>query len=121
MLGTVLALFSVGSGADVPDAQMAEITHLLNFVRSSDCTIDRNGKKHDGESAYSHIMKKYNHFRDRISSTEEFIAYSATKSTMSGKHYLVFCGTETPQRTEDWLLQELSNFRARRTPLTSNK
>ncbi|WP_455202754.1 DUF5329 family protein, partial [Kaarinaea lacus] len=61
----------------------AEIQHLLNFVENSQCTFIRNGSTHNGPDARAHIMKKYNYFKSRIDSAEEFIEYSATKSTMS--------------------------------------
>ena len=97
--------------ADVSDAQREEVAHLLEFLRTTPCTVERNGKKHDGENAYSHVQKKYNYFRDDIETTEEFIEYSATKSTMSGKYYRVLCEGQAPVRTQDWLLRELDGYR----------
>jgi hypothetical protein len=108
-LGLVLA--STIAYADVPSGQKPEVAHLLNFVRNTNCIIERNGTKYDGEEAYSHIMNKYEYFRDDIKSTEDFIEYSATKSTMSGDVYLVHCVGQAPKRTSDWLLQELSRLR----------
>ena len=111
LFGMALLLVSSVAASDVPETQQAEVAHLLRFVKSTTCSIERNGQRHDGKAAYSHILTKYDHFRDRIRSTEDFIAFSATKSTLTGKYYVVFCGTDAPQRTEDWLRQELSNFR----------
>ena len=58
-----------------------------------------------------HIEKKYDYFRDDITSTEEFIEYSATKSTMSGDFYMVSCPGKEAIRTQDWLMDELKRFR----------
>ncbi|WP_455201405.1 DUF5329 family protein, partial [Kaarinaea lacus] len=70
----------------------------------------RNGSTHNGPDARAHIMKKYNYFKSRIDSAEEFIEYSATKSTMSGKKYKVRCeGKE--YFTAQWLNDELKSFR----------
>ena len=53
----------------------------------------------------------YDYFRDRIETTEEFIEYSATKSTTSGKYYIVICEGQPPIRTQEWLLRELDSYR----------
>jgi len=65
----------------------------------------------DGTAALSHIKKKYDYFRDWISSTEEFIELSACKSTMSGKDYTVTYSNGKAMMTRDWLLRELISFR----------
>jgi hypothetical protein len=97
--------------ADVAPAVKLEIDHLLNFIRDSSCIIDRNGKVHAAVDAISHIEKKYAYFKDKVETTEDFIELSATKSTMSGKYYLVRCGDGEQIRTRQWLIQELQNFR----------
>ena len=111
LLGVLLTLYSNVSVADVSDTQKTEVVHLLHFLRSTSCNIDRNGKKYKGEEAYSLVLKKYKYLRDRIKTTEEFIEHSATKSTLSGEYYFVICGSEQSQRMQDWLLQELSTYR----------
>ncbi len=108
----VLFLFSVSVLADVADNQRAEVDHLLDFVKSGDCTITRNGTEHSGESAARHIEKKYDYFRDDIKNTEDFIEYSATRSTLSGQYYTVSCGDKKTLKTKDWLLAELTAYRA---------
>ncbi len=107
----VSILSSLNVQADVAESQRDEVRHLLEFVRDSRCSIERNGKKYTGNGAYAHIMKKYDYFRGRIETSEDFIELSATKSTMSDKYYLVFCDSNPPMRTKDWLLEELSEFR----------
>ena len=97
--------------SDVPHASRHEVLHLLEFIRGSNCTIERNGRRYDGENAYLHVKKKYDYFKDEIKSPEDFIAYSASKSTLSGKSYLVVCGDEPEMRTQEWLLEELRNYR----------
>ena len=97
--------------ADVPDADSHEVQHLLEYLRASGCGMERNGEKHDSENAYSHVKKKYDFFRSKIQSPEDFIDYSASKSTMSGKYYLVYCEGQPAMRTRDWLLEELHRYR----------
>ncbi|MCW8851473.1 MAG: DUF5329 domain-containing protein, partial [Gammaproteobacteria bacterium] len=62
--------------ADVPANQVIEVNHLLAFVKESGCIINRNGTDHPAVKGISHIEKKYDYFRDDITSTEEFIEYS---------------------------------------------
>ena len=109
----VSLLYSVSVLSDVGESQRDEVRHLLDFVRDSGCVMERNGKRYNGEDAYTHIKKKYHYFRDEIQSSEDFIEYSATKSTLSGKYYLVFCDSDPPMRSKDWLVDELNAFRGR--------
>ena len=97
--------------ADVPPEQKTEVEHLLKFVSQSDCVMVRNGSEHRGEKAVEHIQKKYDYFEDDIKTTEMFIEYSATKSTMSGKYYMIRCPGKEEIRSQDWLLEELADFR----------
>lgn len=97
--------------ADVPAAQRPEVEHLITFVEKSRCTLLRNGSNHDGTEAADHIRKKYGHFRDKISNTEEFIELAASRSASSGKEYLVSCPGEATLKSRDWLLQELQRYR----------
>lgn len=107
----VFILYSGMLSADVPAAQKPEIEHLLGFVLQSGCSIDRNGKSYPASEAISHIQKKYAYFKSDIETTEDFIELSASKSTMSGKYYLVSCAGAEAVKTRDWLLQELGRYR----------
>lgn len=98
--------------ADVPADQVKEVAHLLQFVENSGCVIERNGTEHEAKEAVEHIQKKYDYFRDDIKNTEDFISYSASKSTMSGNFYTVKCRGVENMRTQDWLLQELQSYRS---------
>lgn len=114
-LVTVLAclVFLVGGAAtaDVPEAEAHEVRHLLEYLRTSDCSMERNGERHSAVDAYVHVKKKYDYFRGRISTSEEFIEYAATKSTMTGRYYRVLCPGEPPKRARDWFLEELLRYR----------
>jgi hypothetical protein len=113
VMTAIMALLSIDARSDVPDADRHEVLHLLDYLRVSDCAMERNGKNYDSEGAYSHVKRKYEYFRDEIRTSEDFIEYSASKSTMSGKYYRVFCKGESAVLTRDWLLEELRNYRER--------
>lgn len=88
-----------------------EINYLLNFVASTDCKYERNGDMHSGKEAVKHIKKKYNYYEDDIETTEDFIKFSATKSTISGDRYKIHCANQPPVQSSVWLLSELSLYR----------
>jgi len=102
------------SNAAYADTQK-EITHLLDFVANTTCKYERNGTIYDGVEAQIHIKKKYHYFIDKIKSAEDFIKYSATESTMSGKKYKILCADMPVQNSGDWLLEELKKIRQRRS------
>jgi hypothetical protein len=83
-----------------------EIASLLLFIEQSECTFIRNGKQYDARQAREHIEKKYAYYKERITTAEEFIQYSATKSSMTGEPYRVICNGEN-MITADWLKTEL--------------
>jgi hypothetical protein len=116
LLGLKLLIVLVAAGpaaalADVPEAQAAEVEHLLDFIRTTTCELIRNGRAYSGDRAYRHVMRKYDYFRDRITSTEQFIELSATRSTLSGQPYWFACGDSKPVESETVLLEELARFR----------
>ena len=93
-----------------------EIDHLLEFVANTDCQYDRNGTVHNGPEARDHINMKYEHYRKKVKTSEDFIKYSATKSMMSGRKYKIHCPGSKTMNASDWLLEELQHYRE-----TSNK
>jgi len=111
----IFLVFSGSVGADVPPAQKPEVEHLLDFVQQSSCIIERNGTSYPASKAVSHIQKKYAYFKSDIETTEDFIDFSASKSTMSGNDYLVSCGDSKQIKTREWLLKELHSFRMQNT------
>lgn len=97
--------------ADVPPAQQHEVAHLLLFVGKSSCSLIRNGSSHQGNDAAAHIKQKYDYFRGKIKTTEQFIELAASKSSSSGKEYRVSCPGEPQISSRDWLMAELGRYR----------
>ena len=102
----IILSFHTSCKAGTPE----EIAALLLFVEQSECTFIRNGKHYDALEARQHIEKKYAYFKERITTAEEFIDYSATKSTISGKPYKVVCNG-VDMNSSDWLNAELDKLR----------
>ena len=68
------------------------------------------------DEAVKHIERKYKWLKDRglIDTAEQFIDRAASKSSMSGKPYLVKCGTANPVESSIWFKQELETFRKKK-------
>lgn len=108
MLITGLLLFGgLALSADVE----IEIDHLLQAVRESDCHFIRNGKTHDSFTAAEHLQMKRKRARRYYDSTEQFIARIASKSSLSGKPYLIDCPERPPVEAEKWFLEKLVSIR----------
>jgi hypothetical protein len=95
--------------ASPPTAKTIE--HLITFIQNSGCVFVRNGIKHDARQAADHIRKKYGYGKDKIETPEQFIEYAATRSSVSGKPYLVKCGNDDAQASADWLRKELFRYK----------
>ena len=98
------------AGVAVADTEK-EINHLLEFVAASPCQFDRNGTIHNGPEARDHMNMKYEHYRKKVKTAEDFIKYSATRSKLSGRKYKIHCPDSSEMNSSDWLLNELKAFR----------
>lgn len=91
------------------------IDHLLVYIGKSSCDFIRGGKVHDAGVARAHIQKKYDYFKNKIETAEDFIKLAASKSALSGKSYQVRCpGQNKNINSAIWLQEELANYRTRR-------
>jgi hypothetical protein len=108
----LFVILVVSQRAHTEEGVKQEISHLLQYIENSGCTFIRNGKAYDAVEARVHIQKKYDYFKVRTKTTEDFIKYAATKSSMSGKPYKVRCETREILCAE-WLTVELEKFRSR--------
>lgn len=100
-----------GLMADVPPAQRAEVDYLLDFLENSDCALLRNGEAHDAREAARHVRRKYDHYRDTIRTTEEFIERAATRSLVTGRAYRVRCPGQPERPVAYWLGEALAAYR----------
>jgi len=108
----ILALSVPVSAADRQTEDLdTTIQHLITYVRESDVTFERNISRHDSVEAAAHIEKKYQHFKDKIDTPEQFIELCANASMVTGKQYLIINeqGDEIP--SGDWLNAELVRYR----------
>jgi len=87
-----------------------EINHLLHYIETSGCVFVRNNKEYNATEARDHIENKYEYVKRWVKTTEDFIEYAATKSSITGKPYLIRCdGCNQP--SAKWLQTELERRR----------
>jgi len=103
-------LCTTSAFAGISNTELEKIEYLKAVLASSGCEFERNGKRYDAERAVSHINKKYDYFRDEIDTAEEFIELTATKSTISGKPYYIYCPGKDKIESSAWLHDKLVVF-----------
>lgn len=107
------AVWPVAAFADPSSEVLGEIDYLIALIRTSPCVFIRNGEDYDGPAAADHIREKFDYFRDRIDTAEDFIARAASKSELSGRPYQVRCPGQETLAAADWLQAELRAHRAK--------
>jgi hypothetical protein len=113
ILWTIALALIPAAAADVPVAQRAEVEHLITYLEHSDCVMLRNGREHDAREGAQHVRRKYDHYRDEIRTTEDFIARAATRSLVTGRAYRVRCPGQPERPAAGWLSDELAAYRDR--------
>jgi hypothetical protein len=106
-------LRSVALAAEPDLRTEREISHLFVYLEESGCEFKRNGSWYTPEEAVAHINRKYRYLLKRglVDSTEQFIDRAASRSSMSGRSYLVKCGDSEPVESTVWFSDELQRFR----------
>ncbi len=103
-----LVLLPVATLADTLDD---EIDYLISSVGKSGCTFIRNGKRYSRKDARAHLKSKRRRNAHLIDSAEEFIEKIASKSSTSGKVYLISCIGEDQQTAGEWFTAVLRKYR----------
>ena len=112
----LLAILFLGEAAAAPTPAplRAEIDALLTRLESSGCRFNRNGTWYPAAEAKAHLLKKlaYIERRGTLVSTEQFVETAASKSSTSGKPYLVQCAGADAVQSQAWLSAQLRSLRS---------
>lgn len=102
------------SAAGLPDGEKKKIEFLISHLESiKDASFSRNGKEYDSKSAAKFLRGKWNANKDDILTAKDFIAKAATKSSTTGKSYLIRLKAGAPQvPCADYLNERLKEFEA---------
>jgi hypothetical protein len=110
-MGIAVAVASLALSAG-PQAD-EEIGQLLEALKTSGCSFQRNGTWYDAAKAAEHLGTKRAGLKrmNRIHSAEDFIRLAGTESSMSGKAYRVACPGKPEIDCKTWLEAELRRIR----------
>jgi len=102
------------AAAPLPPVARAEIDGLMSRLDASHCEINRNGTWYPAADARAHLMTKLKYLEDRgaVETAEQFIERAASKSSVSGRPYLIRCGEVPPVESGVWLSVQLQAMRS---------
>ncbi len=105
---------AVCAAASVPPAARVEIDALMSRLEASGCEVNRNGTWYPAADARSHLLRKLKYLEDRgaVQSAEQFIELAASKSSASGRAYLVRCRGGPPVESGVWFTAQLQALRS---------
>lgn len=108
----LFAAFAVTASlaAPAPAPARAEINALLKALEISGCQFNRNGTWYSATEAKAHLTTKLEYLEDKnmVKSAEDFIKLGASSSSISGKPYLVRCGSTPAVESKLWLQSQLT-------------
>ena len=109
---TILWVVSMGM-ADESRAEDLDrtIAYLLQHVAQANLIFIRNGVMHTPREAEEHMRRKYEYFKKKIQTPEDFIRLCASMSTVTGRPYQVKLPDGRLLRTDQWMLSALSQYR----------
>jgi len=109
----ILAISASAQAKDLPEPARVEIQQLLSVLENSQCEFYRNGAWHNSAEAKRHIAAKLGYLekKELVSTTEEFIALAATRSSRSGEAYQVRCPGQSPEPSATWWQRQLKSLR----------
>ena len=115
VIGLLLLPLPAGAG-EVPDRQreQARITALLDAVERSGAQFIREKKAYSAVEGRKHLQRKLRHAGDRVKTAEQFIEGIASRSSTTGRPYIVKLPSGEQMETGPWLRQRLAEIDARR-------
>ena len=102
----------MGSRLTMTRSLVQEINQLIQAVEQSGCTFHRNGKAHDAQDGADHLRLKLKRGGKYADTAEHFIERLASKSSWTGKPYMIELPNGKQQTMQSWLEAELAKIRA---------
>jgi hypothetical protein len=98
-----------------------KIETLISTVNDlKDATFIRNGKEYDCKAAADHMRTKWSYAGDKIHTAQEFIEQIASKSSQSGKPYLIRFGDGREVKSSEFLTEALDRLEHPATQPSTN-
>ncbi|MBF0385296.1 MAG: DUF5329 family protein [Candidatus Omnitrophica bacterium] len=93
------------------DKKSNEINYLLDLIENSLFSFERNGQKASGKDAVLLLKYKFKQYKNKISTTEDFIEKVASFSSHTKKNYFVILSSGEKLLLKDFLYAELNKLR----------
>ncbi|PJZ69861.1 hypothetical protein CH373_10640 [Leptospira perolatii] len=108
----ILLIFFLAPISAQSNNSESEINSLVSSLDlCKNCIFIRNGSEHSLEEAKAHMLRKYEATKNRINTAEEFIQHIGSKSSISGKPYLIRTAKGEEIKSEVWLTTQLQKLR----------
>jgi hypothetical protein len=111
-VAVIVLLFGLGTRALADqESEYYKIVYLLNAVGSSNLVFIRNGAEYNCKEAQAHLQEKLDSSGNLIRTADDFIAYIASKSLITGEPYQVRLADGTQVNAEIWLRDKLAEMK----------
>ncbi|TGK30584.1 hypothetical protein EHQ05_06460 [Leptospira yasudae] len=91
-----------------------DLNLLMGSLESCACKFVRNGAEHDPKEAREHMERKLNSAGGRIHTIPDFIEHIGSKSSISGKPYLVKFADGKTKESGIWLKEKWDEIQNRK-------
>ena len=100
-----LALCAAGPASATPSASEQKVIETLiqRVANHKSMKFMRNGEEHDAAEAARHLRAKYDHFKDKIVTAEDFIRLCGTRSEVTKVPYKVRTADKGTRNSADFL------------------
>ncbi|TGK32710.1 hypothetical protein EHQ12_12275 [Leptospira gomenensis] len=93
-----------------------DLNSLMNSLEVCQCKFIRNGSEHDPKEAREHMERKLKAAEGRIGNISDFIEHIASKSSISGKPYLVRLKDGKTVEAKLWLTEKWKEISEAKNP-----
>ncbi|HSV96914.1 MAG TPA: DUF5329 domain-containing protein [Spirochaetota bacterium] len=101
--------------ADIDPLERGRIHSLLNALERSGFAFIRNGASYTAREARAHLKMKLDRAGGRVKTAEQFIDYCATRSSSTGRPYLVRLPDGSTVEAGKWLRTRLAEIDVKNT------
>ena len=102
----VATFFCFGAISENQPTERDKIEAALQRIGNSDLVFVRNGSEHTGKAAAEHLRSKLKQAGESVKTFDDFVDKVATKSSLSGKPYLVKFKDGRSQELAAWLREK---------------
>ena len=107
----IIVFFPVVASAQ-DNAERRKIEFLISSVENlKGAKFIRNGSGHDGKEAADHLRMKLQKAGGKVQTVDDFIRLCASKSSMSGKPYMIRSSDGKTINSEQFFREKLKEFR----------